>query len=89
MSQYEFFDAKIFDITRIQVGSSLSGGQKKALLDVAGEIESAYQDCGLSAADRRKLLDTIADCGLALPAEASEQTAKQRNKKRGAKGVDR
>ena len=89
MTQYEFFDAKIFDITKIQVGSLLSEGQKKALLDVAGEIESAYQDCGLSAADRRKLLDTIADCGLDLPAEAPEQTAKQRNKNRGTKGLDR
>ena len=72
MSKYQEFDAQIFDVTKIMIGFSLMDGQKTELLKIAGEIESAYQDGGLSAEERQRLLDTMADCGLELPQTPTE-----------------
>ena len=72
MSKYQEFDAQIFDVTKIMTGFSLMDGQKAELLKIAGEIEAAHQDGSLSADERQRLLDTMADCGLELPQTPTE-----------------
>ena len=72
ISKYQEFDAQIFDVTKIMIGFSLMDGQKTELLKIAGEIETAYQDGNLSADERQRLLDAIADCGLELPQSPTE-----------------
>ena len=83
MSKYEEFDDQIFDVTKIMVDFSLTDGQKTELLDIASEIEDAYRDGSLSGDERRKLLDSMADCGLDLP---QTEQAKPPKKKRKTKG---
>ena len=85
MSKYEEFDDQIFDVTKIMVDFSLTDGQKTELLDIASEIEDAYRDGSLSGDERRKLLDSMADCGLDLP---QTEQAKPPKKKRKTKGQD-
>ena len=67
ISKYQEFDAQIFDVTKIMIGFSLTDAQKTELLKIAGEIEAACQDGSLSADERQRLLETMADCGLELP----------------------
>lgn len=67
ISKYQEFDAQIFDVTKIMIGFSLTDGQKTELLKIADEIEAACQDGSLSANERQRLLETMADCGLELP----------------------
>ena len=88
MSKYQEFDSKIFDITRIMSGFSLSDGQKSELLKIAGEIDAAVKDGSLGKAERDQLRRTIEDCGMEFPPPPAEQTQPHRKKHR-AKGQDR
>ena len=72
MSKYQDFDSEIFEVTKIMIGFSLTDGQKTELLKIADEIEAACQDGSLSANERQRLLDTMADCGLELPQPPAE-----------------
>ena len=72
ISKYQEFDSEIFEVTKIMIGFSLTDGQKTELLKIAGEIEAACQDGSLSADERQRLLDTMADCGLELPQPPAE-----------------
>ena len=72
MSRYQEFDAQIFETTKIMIGFTLTEEQEAELLQIAGEIEGAYQDGTLSGDERQRLLDTMADCGLELPQPPAE-----------------
>ena len=72
MSKYQDFDSEIFEVTKIMIGFSLTDGQKTELLKIADEIEAACQDGSLSADERQRLLETMADCGLELPQTPTE-----------------
>ena len=67
MSKYEEYDSKIFHVTQIMLGCSLTDGQKKELLKISGEIDAAYREGSLSDAERRRHRADMADCGLELP----------------------
>jgi len=54
------------------IGFTLTEEQEAELLQIAGEIEGAYQDGTLSGDERQRLLDTMADCGLELPQPPAE-----------------
>lgn len=72
MSKHQDFDSEIFEVTKIMIGFSLTDGQKTELLKIADEIEAACQDGSLSADERQRLLETMADCGLELPQASTE-----------------
>ena len=89
MDRYEAFDNAIFEITKIQVGPTLTEGQKRELLEVAGEIETAFQRGTLTAQERRDLLDSIEDCGLELPAGPGTPARQQSKGKHRETGRER
>lgn len=64
--KYKEFDSKIFDITKIMLDFSLTEGQKTELLAVMEEVETAKRDGLLTDTQYRKLLCTMADCGMEL-----------------------
>ena len=61
MSKYEEYDSKIFHVTQIMLGCSLTDGQKKELLKISGEIDAACREGSLSDAERRRLQADMAD----------------------------
>ena len=83
MSKYEEYDSKIFHVTQIMLGCSLTDGQKKELLKISGEIDAACREGSLSDAERRRLQADMADCGLELPPAPVEPAKTPRKKTKG------
>ena len=83
MCKYEEYDSKIFHVTQIMLGCSLTDGQKKELLKISGEIDAACREGSLSEAERRQLRADMADCGLELPPDPVEPAKTPRKKTKG------
>lgn len=73
MDKYQEFDDKIFDITRVMLGCSLTEGQESELRKVMEEMEAAHWEGLLTDAQHGRLLCTMADCGMVLPPVTVDQ----------------
>jgi len=67
MGKYEKFDSQIFDITRIMLDGTLSDGQRKELMKVMAEIETAHREGHLTDEQHSRLLYMMMDCGMEPP----------------------
>ena len=73
MNKYQEFDNKIFEITKIMLGFSLTEGQKSELREVMEEMEAAHREGLLPDAQHGRLLCAMADCGMELPPVTVDQ----------------